>query len=204
MCCSFYSPSLGHGHWRHGVCAQSRETDCCILEEYVLIASCSGFNRILIVLTSFITSFAVGYVPDGMTPAQWKKYQEAERKQKAQKNFGALGPQSFKSRSLQSFQTDLEKGKASHLLPVMFAKDRVKKGEIKKEDIPYMQRGGNWDDSDVKGAKKKQWNPIDKKYEAMKGPSKKVDWTGRQARTGPEGKTTEKKKPATKKLFGMF
>lgn len=78
----------------------------------------------------------MGYVPDGMTPAQWKKYQEEEKRKLKSKNFAATGPQSFKSRSLQAFQTDLEKGKADHLLPVMFAKDRVKKGELKPEDIP--------------------------------------------------------------------
>lgn len=160
---------------------------------------------VLLILTLSLHSFIVGYVPDGMTPAQWKKHQEEEKKKTAKKNFAALGPQSFKSRSLQSFQSDLEKGKASHLLPVMFAKDRVKKGELKEEDVPYMQRGGNWDDSDVKGAKKKQWNQIDKSHESMKGPSKSVDWTGRQARSGPGGaKQAAAKKPATKKLFGMF
>jgi len=141
-----------------------------------------------------------------MTPQQWKKYQEAEKAKQKSKNFGALGPQSFKSRSLQSFQTDLEKGKTGHLLPVMFAKDRVKKGELKQEDIPYMQRQGAWDNSDVKGAKKKEWNSIDKKHESMKKPGGKgVDWTGGQARSG--GPTSAKKaaeKPATKKLFGMF
>lgn len=78
----------------------------------------------------------MGYVPDGMTPEQWKRHQEEEKKKMARKNFAALGPQSFKSRSLQSFQTDLEKGKADHLLPVMFAKDRIKKGEIKETDVP--------------------------------------------------------------------
>lgn len=117
-----------------------------------------------------------------MTAAQWKKHQEEEKKKKKGKNFAATGPQSFKSRSLQSFQKDLEEGKASHLMPAMFAKDRVKKGELKAEDVPYMQRGGNWDNSDVKGAKKKKWNEIDKKQ---------------------QGKPSTEK-PATKKLFGMF
>ena len=47
-------------------------------------------------------------------------------------------------------------------MPEFNAKDRVKKGELKVEDIPYMQRGGNWDNSDVKGAKKATWLPSDK------------------------------------------
>jgi hypothetical protein len=81
------------------------------------------------------------YIPDGMTPEQWRKFKENEKSANAKKNFGAFGPQSFKSRSLQAFQQDLEKGKAGHLLPVFNAKEKVKQGKIKQEDIPYMQRG---------------------------------------------------------------
>lgn len=99
---------------------------------------CPSYSHCISILYIPIV-LAVGYVPDGMTPEQWKKYQQAEKDKQKSKNFAAVGPQSFKSRSLQSFQTDLEKGKAKHLLPVMFAKDRVKKGEIKQEDVPYMQ-----------------------------------------------------------------
>ena len=65
------------------------------------------------------------------------------------------------------FQEDLEKGKSSHLFPAMFAKERVKNGQMKEEDVPYMQRGGMWDNSDVKGAKKKGWNETDKKMKAI-------------------------------------
>lgn len=36
----------------------------------------------------------------------------------------------------------MERGEAEHLLPVFNAEERVKKGELKPEDIPYMQRGG--------------------------------------------------------------
>jgi len=101
-------------------------------------------------------SVAVGYVPDGMSPEQYKKLKEKEREESKKKRFGAFGPQTFKSRSLQSFQKDMEKGEVSHLMPVMNAKERIKKGELKEEDIPYMQRLGSWDNSDVKGAKKKK------------------------------------------------
>jgi hypothetical protein len=76
-----------------------------------------------------------------MSPEQWRKLQEKEYSAKAKQKLGAYGPQSFKSRSLQSFQKDLEKGSAGHLLPVMNAKERVKQGKIKPEDVPYMQRG---------------------------------------------------------------
>lgn len=79
-----------------------------------------------------------------MSPEQWAKMQAAEKKKKAAKNFGAFGPQTFKSRSLRAFQEDLEKGKASHLLPMFNAKEKLKQGKIKQEDIPYMQRGKDW------------------------------------------------------------
>ena len=146
----------------------------------------------------------VGYVPDGFTPEQWRKKQAAEKEKEKSKKYAAFGPQSFKSRSLQAFQSELEQGKASHLMPVMFAKDRVKKGELKPEDVPYMQRGGAWDNADVKGAKKKQWNSVDKKYESIEGTARKVDWTGQQARRGPQSNKKTEEKPATKKLFGLW
>lgn len=91
-----------------------------------------------------------GYVPDGFTPESYKKFKEEEAKKKAKANLGGLGPRGFKSRSMQSFQEALERGEAEHLLPVFNAKERVKKGELKAEDIPYMQRGGSWDNTDVK------------------------------------------------------
>ena len=36
----------------------------------------------------------------------------------------------------------MERGEAEHLMPVFNAEERIKKGELKREDIPYMQRGG--------------------------------------------------------------
>ncbi len=57
------------------------------------------------------------YVPDGMDPAKWRKLKENERNAKANKNYGAFGPSSFKSRSLQAFQKDLEKGKVGLCSP---------------------------------------------------------------------------------------
>eukprot|EP00522_Entomoneis_paludosa_P015672 CAMPEP_0172451240 /NCGR_PEP_ID=MMETSP1065-20121228/9353_1 /TAXON_ID=265537 /ORGANISM="Amphiprora paludosa, Strain CCMP125" /LENGTH=211 /DNA_ID=CAMNT_0013203171 /DNA_START=69 /DNA_END=704 /DNA_ORIENTATION=+ len=136
------------------------------------------------------------YVPDGFTPESYKKFKAEEAKKNARKqNLGAMGPKGFKSRSFQSFQEALERGEAEHLLPVDFAEERIRKGELKPEDIPYMQRGGSWDNSDVKGAKKKKWLSSDKEY-ASGGFQKEqsvsifgygggLDWTGKQARTGP-------------------
>jgi hypothetical protein len=78
----------------------------------------------------------VGYVPSGMSVHEWHEIQRTEKKQQKTKNFAAFGPTSFKSRSLQGFQEDLEKGKSKHLFPVMYAKERLKQGQIKAEDIP--------------------------------------------------------------------
>lgn len=73
-------------------------------------------------------------------------------------------------------------------MPVTNAKERVARGELKVEDIPYMQRGGNWDNSDVKGAKKVKWLKSDKYYAdggfkkeqsvSIFGYGKGLDWTG--------------------------
>lgn len=52
-----------------------------------------------------------------------------------------MGPKGFKSRSMQSFQEALERGEAEHLLPVFNAKQKIASGQLKQEDIPYMQRG---------------------------------------------------------------
>lgn len=59
----------------------------------------------------------------------------------------------------------------------------------------YMQRGGAWDNSDVKGAKKKKWLSSDKDYAgggfrkeqsvSIFGKGAGLDWTGSQSRTGP-------------------
>eukprot|EP01083_Nonionella_stella_P126933 384443_1 len=70
----------------------------------------------------------VGYVPSGMSSHEWHKIQRAEKRKHQSKNLAAFGPTSFKSRSLQGFQEDLEKGSSGHLFPAMFAKQRVKSG----------------------------------------------------------------------------
>ena len=77
-----------------------------------------------------------GYVPAGFTPEEYKKFKETEAKQNAKKNLGGLGPRGFKSRSFQSFQEALERGETTHLMPVFNAKEKVRKGELKIEDIP--------------------------------------------------------------------
>ena len=138
--------------------------------------------------------------------------QAQENAKKSNKKFGAFGPQSFQSRSLQAFQKELEAGKASHLMPVFNAKEQVKQGKIKDEDVPYMQRGGSWDNSDLKTAKKLQWNEDDKKYQARGQQNQKpfwaaTDWSGTGSRGGPVAnnkKPAQQQKPKVQKLFGLF
>ncbi|KAL3786457.1 hypothetical protein ACHAW5_008235 [Stephanodiscus triporus] len=175
------------------------------------------------------------YIPTGFTKESWGKFKAAEQKKKdelAKKNLGRLGPKGFQSRSFQSFQEALERGETTHLLPVENARERLAKGELKPEDIPYMQRGGNWDNSDLKGAKKVRWLNSDKEYAnggfkkeqsvSIFGYGKGLDWTGSRDREGPAvnpkpGKFDKNYKPPTiaqikgqteakpkKKTFGLF
>ena len=64
-----------------------------------------------------------------------------------------------------------------------------------------MQRGGKWDNTDIRGARnKKKWLASDKQYAAggykkeqsvsIFGVGKGLDWTGTQSKTGPEGVKT--------------
>lgn len=135
----------------------------------------------------------VGYVPDGMTPEEYAALRKKELEEAKKKKYGAYGPQSFVSRSLQSFQTEMEKGRASHLMPVMFAKKKLASGKIKAEDVPYMQRLGAWDNSDVAGAKKKEWNEKDKRYNQNASPS-----------GGPQSVASDEGKSKNPKRFGLF
>jgi hypothetical protein len=62
--------------------------------------------------------------------------------------------EAIRAGSMQSFVAGLEKGETKHLFPVNPAK--VRTGEIALKDVPYMQRGGSWTNSDLT-QKKKGW-----------------------------------------------
>ena len=138
-----------------------------------------------------------------MSPEQYRRLRDKEAAEKSKKKFGAYGPQSFKSRSLKSFQTDLEQGKAAHLMPMLDAKKKLAKGQIRQEDIPYMQRLGSWDGSDV--GKKKKWTEDDKKYNQNYKPNK-LNWQdGFQAnKKTAETAKAGGKSPPKKGFFGLF
>lgn len=175
------------------------------------------------------------YIPSGFTKESWGAFKAKEQKKKdelAKKNLGRMGPKGFQSRSFQSFQEALERGETTHLLPVENAKARLASGELKPEDIPYMQRGGNWDNTDLKGAKKVSWLNSDKEYASggfkkeqsvsVFGYGAGLDWTGKRDREGPmvnpkPGKFSKNYKAPTvaqlkgkaeekpkKKMFGLF
>ncbi|GMH50861.1 hypothetical protein TL16_g00888 [Triparma laevis f. inornata] len=90
---------------------------------------------------------------------------EAEKAKKAGKNLGKVGVTSFKSRSFAEWQ----KSGGKNLFPV----DPKKVKDPK--DIPYMQRGGAPDDSDLKKPGLFQKKMAAKKQE--KDEPKKNWWT---------------------------
>jgi hypothetical protein len=135
-----------------------------------------------------------------MTPEQYRKLKDKEKAAKQGKNLGAFGVQTFKSRSLVAFQKDLEEGKAGHLMPVFNAKELLKQKKIKPEEIPYMQRGGSWDGSDV--GKKFKGNAMDKKYNPNEKPNG-LDWMGRNVPKGPKA-TNQVKGNTPPKKFGPW
>ena len=175
-----------------------------------------------------------GYIPSGFTKESWAKFQSKEADKKKKQNLGRMGPRGYQSRSFQSFQEALERGETTHLLPVENAKARLASGELKPEDIPYMQRGGSWDNSDLKGAKKVSWLKSDKEYSdggfkksqsvSIFGEGAGLDWTGKRDKSGPSGPVSGVKlgknykaptvnqlkgknaseAPPKKKLFGLF
>merc|ERR1719231_2242833 len=96
-----------------------------------LCASAAAFAPPPSTTSSLVARHA--YVPDGMSAAQWKATQAKEKAGK-QKNLGSAD-------------------RTAKNMPVFFAKEKLARGEITKADIPYMQRGGSWDNSDIKGIK---------------------------------------------------
>ena len=143
------------------------------------------------------------YVPDGMTAAQYNALRKKEKADAQRKDFGRGGARGFESRSMNSFVAALEKGQAKHLMPVNPAE--VRAGKIALKDVPYMQRGGAWDNKDLTGrkgwqktgfgmtafndgkAKKLQENKWDAVYNKQKpsnsllGFGNGLDWTGKGA-----------------------
>ena len=147
------------------------------------------------------TFLSVGYVPDGLTPEQYGQIKKNDMKKIGNK-LGRLGPRGFKSRSMQAWQEAYERGDAKHEIAPIGYREQLKRGKIRKEQIPYMVRGGSWDNSDVAGAQRRKWSKLDREY--AKGGYKKeqsvsiigsgpgINWTG------------EKRDPSKKVSFPGF
>lgn len=73
-----------------------------------------------------IVTFA-GYVPDGMSKAQ---YEALKKKEKNTKNLGVTGPRGYRSRSFASFLEAKDKGETDYNMPVFNAKEKLASGEI--------------------------------------------------------------------------
>jgi hypothetical protein len=131
------------------------------------------------------------YVPDGLTAEQYSKIKAQDGAKKG-KNLGALGPRGFKSRSMFAWQQAYEKGQANHSFAPVGYREKLKSGELKKSDVPYMVRGGSWDNSDVSGARRLPWLKADKDYArggykkeqsaSILGSGPGLDWAGARPR----------------------
>ena len=127
------------------------------------------------------------YVPDGLTPEEYQQIKNQDRKRLG-KDLGRLGPRGFKSRSMKAWQEAYENGETGHTFAPFGYREKLKKGEIKKEEVPYMVRGGSWDNSDVFGAKRLPWLKTDKEYAnggykkeqsfSLIGSGPGLDWAG--------------------------
>ena len=100
---------------------------------------------------------SAGYIPDGLTKDEWNDIKKRDQKKKKLKFEGTSGMK-FKSRSFYDFAKGREDGKLEYNMPMEKASEKLKKGLIKPEDIPYMQRpGGMPDNSDLKKKFKLPW-----------------------------------------------
>lgn len=167
---------------------------------FVLVTGdCLAFTAPRLLLSHAVSAKAAqGYVPDGLTAAEYERIKSDEKSKYKKQNLGRLGPRGFKSRSMEAWQKAYEQGQAGHVFAPVGFREKLQKGLIRRVDVPYMVRGGSWDNSDVNGARRLPWTKEDKAY--AKGGYKKeqsasilgsgpgLDWTG--SRTRGEGSKT--------------
>lgn len=164
----------------------------CFFILYVLFEPTYGFTgpKVPKISSSSTTKQStVGYVPDGLTVEQYNKIRQQDASRVKGKDFAKVGPKGFKSRSMQAWQEAFERGEAGHTFAMVGYQEKLKKGLIRWEDVPYMVRGGNWDNSDVKNAKNRlKWSKTDRQYAnggykkeqsfSILGSGPGFDWTG--------------------------
>jgi len=105
---------------------------------------------------------------------------------------------------MQAWQEAHKKGLAGHVFAPIGYRQQLKQGTIKLENIPYMVRGGSWDNFDVCGSRQLKWLKMDKDYAngsykkeqsiSILGSGPGLDWTGEGCHS----------KDKTKKLFPGF
>lgn len=132
------------------------------------------------------------YVPDGLSAEEWRKIKTQEANRYKGVNLGRLGPRGFKSRSMEAWQKAYERGEADHSFAPINLKERLRQGLISKRDIPYMVRGGSWDNSDLFGVRRLKWLREDREYArggfrkqqsaSILGSGPGFDWAGKRSR----------------------
>lgn len=131
------------------------------------------------------------YIPDGLSVSDYQRI-KAQDKKKIGKDLGRLGPRGFQSRSMQAWQEAYERGQASHAFAPFGYREALQQGKLAKKDVPYMVRGGKWDNSDVLGAKRLPWSRKDREYAnggfrkeqsaSILGSGPGFDWAGNRPR----------------------
>ena len=169
-----------------------RISTCLFILLQVFLGSTYGFTspKVPKVISSSTTKQSTfGYVPDGLTVEQYNKIRQQDASKAKGKDFAKVGPKGFKSRSMQAWQEAFERGEAGHTFAMVGYQEKLKKGLVRREDVPYMVRGGSWDNSDVKNAKNRlKWNKTDRQYAnggykkeqsfSILGSGPGFDWTG--------------------------
>ncbi len=120
-----------------------------MMKAAAIVALALGAEAFLRPAAPKVSTSLAAYVPSGMSKAEYEALKKKEADAKKKKNFGAGGARGFESRSMASFMRAQERGEAEHLFPV--DPEKVKTGEIPLKDVPYMQRGGSWTNSDLTG-----------------------------------------------------
>jgi hypothetical protein len=168
-----------------------------ILVVTVLTGCTSAFTAPAVISCSIATSSRVSplnaYVPDGLSKDEYEKIKKVEQNKFKGVNLGRLGSRGFKSRCMEAWQKAYEQGQAQHAFAPLGFHAKLQKGLLRKEDVPYMVRGGSWDNSDVFGTKKLNWSKLDKAYAAggykkeqsasLSGSGPGFDWAGSRTRS---------------------
>jgi urocanate hydratase len=121
---------------------------------FLIVTNIHCFNTVKILKQR--TTTMNGYVPDGLSEEEWQKIKKKDNKKNLK--FEGTSGMKFRSRSFKEFTEGREMGTIEYNMPMENAKEKIKKGLIKPEDIPYMQRpGGMPDNSDLKKKFKFPW-----------------------------------------------